>query len=102
MKERQYDWVVEPDKKDIYEMLRDVQPVYFQYKENDYLLETYGEGILIADPFPYYENGGYADNPKYQYPESFQAKTVDDFFKLPFLDGKTLFEQWDKIRFWNF
>jgi len=99
---KEYDWVTEPDKDDIVEMLETSQPIYFQFNKEDYLLEMYTDGMLIADPYPYYDNGGYPDRPEFQYPMSFKAKTVEDFLKLPFLNCKTLFEQWENIRFWNY
>jgi hypothetical protein len=102
MSEACYDWVKEPDKEDIIEMLETSQPIYFQFQGKDYLLEMYQEGVLIADPIPYYDNGGYPNNPKYQYPMSFKAKTVEEMLGLPFLAGKTLFEAWDSIKFWNY
>lgn len=79
------------------------QLLYFTYNQHDYLLEMYKkDGMLIADPYLFYENGGDANQPEFQYPMSFKAKTVDEFLKLPFLDGKTMLEQWDNIRFWNY
>ena len=97
-----YDWVESPEKDDIIEMLETSQPIYFQFQNADYLIETYVEGVLIAEPFLYYKNGGFPNDPKYQYNESFKSKTVNEFLNLTFLDGKTLFEQWDNIRFWDF
>ncbi|MDR3257722.1 MAG: hypothetical protein LBT17_02890 [Mycoplasmataceae bacterium] len=97
-----YEWVLEPEKNDIIEMLETAQPIYFQFQGQDYLLETYDRGILIAQPFLFYENGGFPDKKEFIYPQSFQAKNVKEFLELPFLDGKTLFDQWNNIRFWNY
>ena len=78
------------------------QPVYFQYCENDYLVEAFFEtGYIIVDPFPYYKDGGWPDKYDFAYPHHKEAKTADDFMKLPFLDGKTLFERFDELRFFD-
>ncbi|MDO4670533.1 MAG: hypothetical protein Q4A67_03570 [Aerococcus sp.] len=84
------------------EFLDESQVIYFQFQNKDYLIERYTDGFLIADPIPYYKNGGYPRQPQYQYPESFKAKTVDELLALPFLDGKTIYEQWKDIKFWNY
>ena len=97
-----YDWVDDMTKELFLELLYEYQVLYFQFKGQDYLLEMYKEGMLIADPYPYYENGGLPTNLDFQYPMSFKAKTVDEFLKLPFLEDKTILNQWENIRFWNY
>ncbi|MFD1440592.1 hypothetical protein [Lacticaseibacillus hegangensis] len=96
------DWVDDLSKDLFLDFLDENQVLYFTYKNHDYLIEMYTDGMLIADPYPYYEDGGWPDHKDFQYPMSFTAKTVDEFLKLPFLDGKTILEQWDNIRFWNY
>ena len=99
---RKYEWVDDMTKDLFLEFLDECQVLYFQFKGQDYLLEMYKDGMLIADPYLYYENGGLPNNLDFQYPMSFQAKTVEEFLKLPFLEDKTILEQWDNIRFWNY
>lgn len=84
------------------DFLDENQLIYFQFEGHDYLVEHYIDGFLIADPIPYYDNGGYPNNLKYQYPMSFKAKNVEEFLSLPFLDGKNIIEQWDNVKFWNY
>jgi len=99
---RQRFWVDDFTQALFEEFLDEGQLIYFQFQDKDYLIERYSDGFMIADPFPYYENGGFPDNPEFQYPYSFSAKTVQDFLKLPFLDGRSVFEQWDSIKFWDY
>jgi hypothetical protein len=95
-------WVDDFTQELLKEFLDENQVFYFQFEGRDYLIEHYVNGFLIADPIPYYENGGYPNNPKYQDPMSFKAKSTNEFLDLPFLEGRTILEQWDKIKFWNF
>ncbi|MFD1430060.1 hypothetical protein [Lacticaseibacillus mingshuiensis] len=96
------DWVDDLSKDLFLELLNENQVFYFTFNHHDYLIEMYNEGMLIADPYPYYNDGGYPGHKQFQYPLSFTAKTVDEFLRLPFLDGQTILSQWDNIRFWNY
>jgi hypothetical protein len=96
------DWVDDLTKELMVDFLEEGQMLYFQFKNRDYLIEQYVDGFLIADPIPYYNNGGYAADPRFQYPGSFQAKTSEEILALPFLDNKTMLQQFDEIRFWNY
>jgi len=79
------------------------QPFYFQFRGRDYLVEAFSEtGYIIVDPNPYYEDGGWPDKPDFAYPYHKEAKTADEFLKLPFLDGKTIFEAFDELKFFDY
>lgn len=95
-------WVDDFTKILLREFLEDGQVLYFQFQNRDYLIEKFTNGFLIADPIPYYENGGYPNDSRYQYLESFEAKTAEKLLNLHFLEGKTIVEQWDDIKFWNY
>lgn len=76
------------------------QPFYFRYCGNDYLIEA-DSGYIIVDPFLYYQDGGRSDKFDFAYLYHKEAKTAEEFMKLPFLDGKTIFERFDELRFFD-
>ena len=78
------------------------QRIYFQYEGKDYLVENQGNaGFIIVEPFLFEEEGGFPQKTKAAYPYHLQTKTVDEFLLLPFLDGKTLFERFNDLRFFD-
>jgi len=85
---------------DIEEMIETAQPFYFQF-QGSYLVEWYDIGFIIVDPFRYYAEGGYPEITQAAYRQHLQAKTPQEFKSLAFLDGKTLFERWSEVRFFN-
>lgn len=100
-----------PTKRDFYEnvvpdniiyMIESGEPFYFRYNDHEYLIEGFADlGYVIADPEPYYGAGGWPEKDIGIYPCHLQAKTADEFKELPFLDGKTVFERFDELRFFN-
>jgi len=78
------------------------EPFYFQYKGKDYLIEGFIEiGYIIVEPTLYYKEGGYPEKTEAAYPYHLQAKTPKEMMALPFLDGKTIFERFDELRFFD-
>ena len=98
----EFDWVKEPDYEDVLEILDTAQPVYFQYASHDYLIIGYVEGFLIVEPFKYYEEGGFPNDTKASYPGNFEAKSLEEFINLPFLDGNTFKNIFNEIKFFNY
>lgn len=99
-------WVDDFSQAEFRDFVDEAQMLYFTYADgktsHDYLIEAFTDGYLIADPLPYYDHGGDPNDPQFQYPESFHAKTPQELYDLPFVAGKTVFEQWHNLRFWNF
>ena len=78
------------------------QPFYFEYQDRDYLVEAFSKtGYIIVDPFPYYADGGWPDKMDFAHPYHKEAKTADQFLNLEFLDGKTIFDRFDDLRFFD-
>ena len=75
---------------------------FFEYKGHDYYLESFKDlGWIIVEPESYFGAGAFPDKPLISYPISAMAKSPKELLSLPFLDGKTLFAQWDEIKFFN-
>lgn len=74
---------------------------YFQYNNEDYLVEGFDVGYIIVEPFLYDDEGGFPTKTNAAYPGHLQAKTPEEFAALPFLDGKTLFERFDELKFFD-
>ena len=53
----------------------------------------------IADPNV--QKDGACGDSQSEYAESRQAKTANEFMTLPFIDGKTIFERFDELRFFD-
>jgi len=95
-------WLDETTQSDIEEMILCGEPFYFQYRDKDYLIEGFGDlGYAIVDPYPYYEDGGWPEKSDFAYPFHLHAKTPEQMMSLPFLDGKTIFERFDELRFYE-
>jgi hypothetical protein len=78
------------------------QPFYFCFREKDYLVEAFYEiGYIIVDPFRYYKISGRPEKTDFAHPYHTEAKTAEEFMALPFLDGKTIFERFDELRFFD-
>ncbi|MDR2448324.1 MAG: hypothetical protein LBD58_13710, partial [Treponema sp.] len=74
----------------------------FQYHGREYLVEGFGDlGFIIVDPVPYYADGGWPEKFDFAYPGHLEAKTPDEMKALAFLDGKTIFERFNELRFFN-
>jgi hypothetical protein len=88
---------------DIEEMLETSQQFFFRYNGNDYMIERFANtGYIIVDPDPFYANGGWADKADFAYYGHGLTNTPEEFLALPFLDGKTLYECWNELRFFNY
>jgi len=57
--------------------------------------------FIIVDPTPYYEDGGWPDKFDFAYPGHLEANTPDEMKALAFLDGKTIFDRFDELMFFN-
>jgi hypothetical protein len=77
------------------------QRIYFQYNNNNYLIEYQGLGYIIVEPIVFEDEGGNPERTNAAYPGHLQAKTHEEFLELAFLDGKTLFERFDELRFFD-
>jgi hypothetical protein len=98
-KERIY--VVE-DQDNVEEIIRSGDPFTFTYKDNNYLIEgVYLLGYMIVEPSAYYADGGWPEKFDFAYPGHLEAKTPEELIALPFLEGKTIFERFDELRFFD-
>lgn len=101
------DWVDDTKPEDIVEIIKCLQPFYFEYCGHEYLIEGIGSlrdnslRFIVVDPAPYYNDGGWPEKYDFAYPGHLEAKTPDEMKALAFLDGKTIFERFDEIRFFN-
>jgi len=100
------DWYDETTQDQIRDFLDVSEPFFFRFRGNDYHIERFIEGVAIRRPvYAYDENLRqmcYAIGfPNSDYPESFKAKSIEEFLCLPFLDGKTLFERFDELLFFD-
>jgi hypothetical protein len=73
----------------------------FMYKGKDYLIEGDRRGFIIQDPRVGHNYSDSQDFPYLDHPGHEQAKTPAELRALPFLDGKTLFERFDELRFYD-
>jgi len=86
----------------IEEIIFQRDPLCFTYKKKDYYLEYFNElGWIIVEPKSYWEAGGYPDKAPVVYPMSGKAKLIDELLVLPFLDGKTMFERFNELKFFD-
>jgi hypothetical protein len=93
-------WVRGETMKHIQEIIESNDTLMFEYNNQDYLLESFEDlGWIIVEPYSYFEAGGYPERPPKSYPFSGVAKTPQALIALPFLDGKTMFERFDELRF---
>jgi hypothetical protein len=94
-------WVADEDPEHIREMIQIGDAIFFQFRGRDYFIER-GNGYLIQDPQIGTDGqpsiGG---NPYTNYPGHLEAKTPEELIALPFLDGKTIFERFDELRFFD-
>jgi hypothetical protein len=88
-------------KEGIEELIRFGLPFFFQFRGNDYFIERGGNGYLIQDP-QVTINGDLNSGLDYtDYPGHKKAKTPEELMALPFLDGKTIFERFDELKFFD-
>jgi hypothetical protein len=95
---KQYCWV-KNEPQVIEEIIKTGDAFFFQFRGNDYFIERDGNGYLIQDP-KIGANGqpttGYTN-----YPGHMEAKSPEQLMALPFLDGKTIFERFYELRFFD-
>ena len=78
------------------------QPFYFTFFDEGYLVEGFADlGYITVEPKLYFSESGLAEKTNAAYPGHLQAKSPHEFLELSFLDGKTLFEQFDELRFFE-
>jgi hypothetical protein len=97
---KKYSWII-PTQEDIKNLIEIGQDFYFQYRGNDYFVESGGSGYLIQDPRINIKGGSDPDLDYIDYPGHEKAKTPEEFIALPFLDGKTIFERFDELKFFD-
>ena len=94
--EKKYYWT-EMSPEDFEEFLNVGYGFYSRFNDMDYYVEGFHFDIEAKGRVGYYyiadENGDHPDNKK--------AKTPDEFKALPFLNGKTIIERFDELRFFN-
>jgi hypothetical protein len=98
--EEKYSWVTATEEI-IKEFIIMGDAFFFQYRGKDYFIERGRMGYLIQDP--QINNEGISDpNSDYtDYPGHEKAKTPEEFMTLPFLDGKTIFERFNELKFFD-
>jgi len=100
-------WFDKEDPENIREMIAIRQPFFFRFRENDYFIEGFiDDGYRIRKPEYFYIDDivgmGYdTENLQTAYPGDLQARTPEEMMALPFLDGKTIFERFDELRFFE-
>jgi hypothetical protein len=94
-------WADNATPEDIEEIIECGQAFFFQYKGNNYFIERGGDGYLIQDPRVGHADDPYEDYPYLDYPGHLEAKNPEEMKALRFLDGKTIFERFDELRFFG-
>jgi hypothetical protein len=94
-------WYPDTEKEDIEEIISTGQAFGFQYNGKDYFIERGGKGYLIQDPRMGDDGCSQMHLPYIDHPGHEQAKTPEELIALPFLDGKTMFERFDELRFFD-
>jgi hypothetical protein len=100
-------WLDDFSKDSLEDYISGLQPFCFQYNGRDYLIEAFGARrnsslrFIIVDPVPYYEDGGCPEKYDFAYPGHLEAKTPEEMAVLPFLDGKTIFERFEELKFFE-
>jgi hypothetical protein len=89
-------WIEDMKKSDLEELLENGESFAFQYANKDYFIDPGPNGYLIVDPCVGKQISNYPP-----YPESEMAHSVEELRKLPFLDGKTMSERFDDMRFFE-
>jgi len=85
------------------ELINCGEEISFEFRNKNYHLEYYGiRGWIIVEPITYYNNYTDLDNPLIKYPMSEMAHTTNELLKLPFLEGLTIEEAFNEIKFFEF
>ena len=100
-------WLDDFDKDSLEDYISSLQPFCFQYNGRDYLIEAFSRKrndslrFIIVDPIPYDADGGVPEKADFAYPGHLEAKSPEEMMALPFLDGKTILERFDELRFFE-
>jgi len=92
----------------ITEMINTGDAFYFQYKNADYfiergaMLQNGGAGYLIQDPRVGHRDDLYEEYPYIDYSGCSEVDTPEEMLCLPFLDGKTILERFEELRFFDY
>jgi hypothetical protein len=86
---------------DLDETIDTCQAFTFMYKGKDYLIEGDRRGFIIQDPRVGLNKRDPKAYPCLDHTGHEQAKNPAELRALPFLDGKTLFERFDELRFYD-
>jgi hypothetical protein len=81
----------------IREIIESGDAFFFQYSGRDYFIERGSNGFLIQDP-----QIGHMEDTYVDYPGHEEAKTPEELVALQFLEGKTIFERFDELRFFDY
>jgi hypothetical protein len=105
-------WFEKENEDNIRELIETGAPFFFRFHDDDYHIEGifdqkgFCQGYAIRKPkYSYIEDirgmGYNVEYPDADYTGSLEAKSPEEFMRLPFLDGKTIFERFDEIRFFD-
>ncbi|MDR1015827.1 MAG: hypothetical protein LBL86_12750 [Coriobacteriales bacterium] len=94
-------WYDSADPDNIREITMQGDALLFTYQNRDYFVERGASGFLIQNPHIGSDGLVRNDVPYANYPGHEDAKTPEGFMALPFLDGKTLFERFDELCFFE-
>jgi hypothetical protein len=87
------------------EFIESGQPFYFTFRGQDYLVEGFSDRgnveFIIVEPKLYSSEGGWPEKTDAAYPGHLEAKSPKELMSLPFLDGKTIFERFDELQFFD-
>ncbi|GHV42001.1 hypothetical protein FACS1894187_24020 [Synergistales bacterium] len=97
-------WFDDEDPDGIHEMIQRGEAIFFQFRGRDYFIERGwcgGGGYVIQDPQIGLDGKSRDDIPYTDYPGHLEAKTPEEMTALPFLDGKTIFERFGELQFFD-
>jgi len=87
----------------IEEMIESGDEFAFTYRGKDYYLESRGDfGWVIVEPYSFIKSGGFPDKAPIAYLGNGLAKTPEEMKNLPFLDGKTIFQRFNELQFFDY
>jgi len=100
MANSKYSWVKSETREHLEEIILNGDAFFFQYGGKDYFIAWYEGAYQIQDPC-IFEDGSRIGTAYIDYPENNQAKTPSEFMRLQFLDGKTILERFDELKFFD-
>ena len=96
MSNEKYDWT-EMSLSDLDEFLGVGDRFSFRFNNKNYFIQGFGFDNEALGRVGFY----YIENETSEYPENKKAQTPDEFKSLPFIEGKTIIERFDELRFFN-